>query len=475
MGWYVPCGGGGMGLSGPRGVHTGRRRVVGMFGSKSPRAAGADALPAPLGVPSAAERAGQARASVAAEGTLPLRPIATRAALIWLVSRVVYLALTLGFALARLPRPLSAAAVLHVWQQWDGNWYVVIAHYGYPATPQGPAFFPLYPMLIKGLVTVFGGGHYLLAALILSNACALALFVGFGLLAALELGPAASAGARISRAVWALLALLAYPLALYLAAPYSEALFLALAVFAFFFARRGLWAWAVACAFLAGLTRPTAVILALPLLWEYGRQHGWWERMARWRGEGWRGDGWRGVWRALPRVRQLAAGALVAAAAPLGIACYMAYLQLQYGDPLRFAHAEAYWSHINAPIWQTLALMAGSVLHPPTQTIFRFLIVLDFGALLFVAGMIARAAKRLPVAYTLYVVGLLLVVFSTPVPSRPEVMPSAARYMLEAFPIFFVLGRWGERRKWAAFAVMGVAFVVQAAFVAIFLSGKWVE
>ena len=54
-------------------------------------------------------------------------------------------------------------------------------------------------------------------------------------------------------------------------------------------------------------------------------------------------------------------------------------------------------------------------------------------------------------------------------------MPSAARYMLEAFPIFFVLGRWGERHKWAALAVMGVAFVVQAAFVAIFLSGKWVE
>ena len=110
-----------------------------------------------------------------------------------------------------------------------------------------------------------------------------------------------------------------------------------------------------------------------------------------------------------------------------------------------------------------------------TQTIFRFLIVLDFGALFFVAGMIARAAKRLPVAYTLYVVGLLLVVFSTPVPSRPEVMPSAARYMLEAFPIFFVLGRWGERRTWVAFAIMAAAFLVQAAFVALFLSGKWVE
>jgi hypothetical protein len=439
-----------------------------MFGSESSRATEADALPAPLGVSFAAERAEQARASVAAEGTLPLRPIAARAALIWLVSRAVYVALTLGFALARLPRPLSAAAVLHVWQQWDGNWYVVIAQYGYPATAQGPAFFPLYPMLIKGLATVFGGGHYLLAALIISNLCALALFIAFGLLAALELGPAASGGARISRAVWALLALLAYPLALYLAAPYSEALFLALAVFAFFFARRGLWVWAIACAFLAGLTRPTAVILALPLLWEYGRQHGWWSRIARWRG-------WRGMWRALPRVRELAAGAVVAVAAPLGIACYMAYLQLQYGDPLRFAHAEAYWSHINAPIWQTLALMAGSALHPPTQTIFRFLIVLDFGALLFVAGMIARAAKRLPVAYTLYVVGLLLVVLSTPVPSRPEVMPSAARYMLEAFPIFFVLGRWGERRKWAALAVMAAAFVIQAAFVAIFLSGKWVE
>lgn len=438
-----------------------------MFGSKSLRTTGADALPTPLGLSSPTERA--TPTSVSAQGTLPLRPIAARAALIWLVSRFIYLALTLGFALVRLPRPLTPAAVLHVWQQWDGNWYVVIARFGYPATPEGPAFFPLYPLLIKALGTILGGSHYLLAALIISNACALALFIGFGLLAAHELWPSASEGARIRRAVWALLALLAYPLSFYLAAPYSEALFLALAVFAFLFARRAMWPWAIACAFLAGLTRPTGVILALPLLWEYGRRHGWWQPVR------WRDTGWRGVWRALPRTRELAAGALAAAAAPLGITCYMVYLQVQYGDPLRFAHAEAYWSHTNAPIWHTLALMAASVLHPPTQTIFRFLIVLDFGALFFVAGMIARAAKRLPVAYTLYVVGLLLVVFSTPVPSRPEVMPSAARYMLEAFPIFFVLGRWGERRKWSAFAIMAAAFLVQAAFVALFLSGKWVE
>ena len=62
----------------------------------------------------------------------------------------------------------------------------------------------------------------------------------------------------------------AYPMAFFLAAAYTEGIFLAFAIFCLYFLRRGFWYGAAICAFCATLTRFTGIVLLLPMIWEYG-------------------------------------------------------------------------------------------------------------------------------------------------------------------------------------------------------------
>ena len=75
--------------------------------------------------------------------------------------------------------------------------------------------------------------------------------------------PSSSSGRRLARPTLLLLAV--FPAAVYFGAPYSESLFLLLAVGAFYAARTGHWAWAGACAGLASATRSAGLLLVLPL------------------------------------------------------------------------------------------------------------------------------------------------------------------------------------------------------------------
>src|SRR5258708_4680431 len=211
---------------------------------------------------------------------LHAREVVLRSAGLWLVTRVAlvlftYFAVTYANGHAHGPvshdNPVVATSpsqYVVAWRQWDTNWYLTIVARGYSQLPTA-AFFPLYPMLVRALSFVLGPQQDALnAALVVSNVATLAAFIGLGLFATQEGGlDTATRSTRL---------LAAYPLAFFLASGYSDGLFLALAAFVLFFARRGEWRWAVLCAFLAGLTRLTAVILILPLLWEYVRQHDLW-------------------------------------------------------------------------------------------------------------------------------------------------------------------------------------------------------
>ncbi len=232
--------------------------------------------------------------------TLALRPIALQALGWWATIRVAYLALTMFVVSAVERRPITAQALLDSWWHWDSTWYTAIATSGYDALAKA-GFFPLYPLLISLLMRLPGISP-IAAALVIANLASLGAMFGVGLLAAIEAG-------TLSVVPRTLLTLAAYPVAFFLMAPYSEGLFLGTAVFAVLFARQGRWRWATIFALLAGLTRPTGLALVPALLWEYGRQHGWWVSLRR------RGHDWRAVLH--PRV--MAEGALLALAVPAAV------------------------------------------------------------------------------------------------------------------------------------------------------------
>jgi hypothetical protein len=137
-----------------------------------------------------------------------------------------------------LTHPLGGAGdvVLSPLARWDSVWYLRIAEAGYDGGEARAAFFPLYPLLVRGIGELGGGspGAALVGAYLVSLAAFLAALVLLHRLVALELGR------PLARP--ALLLLAVFPAALYFGAPYAESLFLLCSVGAFYAALTGRFA-----------------------------------------------------------------------------------------------------------------------------------------------------------------------------------------------------------------------------------------
>lgn len=163
---------------------------------------------------------------------------------------------------------------LDIWRRWDASLYLDIAQRGYAADVadgNAAAFFPLYPLGVRALAAT-GLGH-LEAALLLSG---LATLVACAYLYRLAEQVHGLDGAR------AALYLLLFPTAVFLAAPYTEALFLAGAIPAFHYAQRGRPWMAAPFAAVAVGTRTVGLLVlagvAVELLLRGGRR---WQALAQ--------------------------------------------------------------------------------------------------------------------------------------------------------------------------------------------------
>jgi hypothetical protein len=166
------------------------------------------------------------------------------------------------------PRPPAdawhpATGFLSPFFNWDANYYMQIATYGYLPAPDPihtaayrAAFFPLYPFLVSTLNRVLGDPSW--TALLISNlAFLLALFV-VRLLVGRHFGDR-----EANAAVWILAF---YPWSLFLSLPYTEALLILLFAVALWLADDGRWRWAGLAGMAAAMTRaPGLLSAAIPL------------------------------------------------------------------------------------------------------------------------------------------------------------------------------------------------------------------
>jgi hypothetical protein len=336
---------------------------------------------------------------------------------------------------------------------WDSRSYLSIAQFGYDAH-YFTAFFPLYPVIVRlgdwspqaGVIT---GIAISLAALLA------ALYLLHRLLSLdFERGVADFAVALVAF----------FPMALFFSAVYTESLFLALSVGAFYAARRGWWRRACVAGALASATRLTGVVVVVPLIVLYLQA-----RPARRPG------------------RELAWLLLV----PAGTLAYLAYMGI-HGDWLAPLHASrTYWNRrlvpglgavdgIQAAVrsvhqlvvgagQRILATQPGGGLANPVRLASANLT--DFAFLGFGVVSVVGAVRRLPAAYGAYAVAGLAVIASTTVPYEP--LASFPRYLAVLFPCQVwlavrVRSRVGRR---AALVVSGVLLAV---FSAQFARGAWV-
>lgn len=185
---------------------------------------------------------------------------------IWLTTRLAFfgVAYAASWFLATGQGALSGGS-LDIWNRWDASHFFLIADRGYTgpgSDVNGTAFFPLFPLLIRALRSV--GMSDVVAGLVISACASLVAFIFLHVLAEADSG--AGAGRR------AVTYLAVFPTAVFLLAPYSEALFLAGAIPAFVLARRGRWLLAGVPAAVAVGARAAGMFLLVGLVAEFARQ-----------------------------------------------------------------------------------------------------------------------------------------------------------------------------------------------------------
>lgn len=184
-------------------------------------------------------------------------------------TRVALLALAWAAAwlLASTTGPLRDG-FFDIWTRWDARHFLQVAEFGYtdPNTdPHATAFFPLFPLSIAAVSAL--GVSPALAAMLINGGATIVAGAYLYRLADEELGE--GAGRR------AVLYLLMFPTAVFLIAPYSEAVFLAGAMPAFYYARTGRWHLVGLPAAVAMGARAAGVFLLLGLVGEFFRARDW--------------------------------------------------------------------------------------------------------------------------------------------------------------------------------------------------------
>lgn len=374
---------------------------------------------------------------------------------VWVLTRLLFLGLTYfavilfhGSGLFQGGHPSLVHQFLPSWgARWDTAWYTEIAQRGYDwkraAGTSPAAFFPFYPLLIRIVVE---GIHrsYPLAALLVSNLACLVALIYLWRLASWELGR--------STASRSILYISIFPTAFFLFAGYTEALFLWFTVASFFHLRRGDWIAAGSYGALASATRFTGVLLIVPFLWEYGSSCNWSWRRADW-------------------------GSLGLVLIPSGLLVFMLYLQLTLGSPLAFTGAQTSWQKtFTWQLWSGIVESLRQIFSvQPVASFFEAHNILNLGiGVLFLVWSVL-AARRLPVAYGLYMAAFWVITLASPATAGgyPVPLVSLSRYVLVLFPVFLYAGIIGEKRMYHdSYLVLSAGLL--ALLTVRFVTGGWV-
>ena len=347
-----------------------------------------------------------------------------------------------------------------LWVVSDAQWYNAIAQDGYPSREQFDiddvttrpkliattdtqlkyVFFPLWPLTIRVVQVVIREVNA--AGFFAANLISLIALVGlYGFLAR-------RVGARA--AFWTVVLFAASPFALFFHVPFTESLFLLLAVLTLVTCERRWWFPCGVCIGLGMVTRPNGIALvAIPLVYtvvEAVRCPGWLRTQ-------------------FPRML----GLLVAVLPP---AVFLWHNAAKAGDPFYFTQATDWWGYHEGTLWANLC-------HNTYETAAEFTRLpwhgfhrskLDFIVLGLSVVVLLLGLRVVPLHYAAYAGCVLLI------PLLAKDLMSYCRYALLAWPLFLVLVLLvrEEFRRWV-FGALSVVFLLgQMTNVAAFVNWHWV-
>ena len=360
---------------------------------------------------------------------------------IFLFSRIV---VALGLVFSQKYMPVdpdvwsAGTSWYHQLLQWDSEWYFKIVTEGYryngdPTIPQNIVFYPLYPMLARGLAAISGIGAPD-AMLLMSNISSFCAIVLLFKLIREEFGD------HVALATVALLSF--FPVSVLLSAGYTESLELLLIVSFFLVLKQKHYFLASILGGLAVADRSIGFVLLPVLLWE--------------------------LW--LNRLFYLIIPCVVIATS--GLWLFMIYLWYVFGNAMLFSEGQGAF-HQGTTMWSRLS--SAIQLEPFTR-----LILNDWNpwgldswlTLLFVA-LILVSWCRLRFSWSLFAMGVLLLPYLT-LSGGPAGFVSMGRFNLVSFPLFVMMGDLVSRVKWIMIGVLGLFSAALFMNTALFARRIWI-
>jgi len=364
---------------------------------------------------------------------------------IFFLSRLV---VALGLLFSRKYMPIDPAtwsagpAWYHQLLQWDAEWYFRILTQGYsyngdPTVSQTIVFYPLYPMLARGLMMVTGIAAPNALLLVANVAGVTAILLLFKLVRE-------EFGDELALATVALLSF--FPTSVLLSAGYTEPLQLLLIVSFFLCLKRKYYFLAALLAGLAVAERSTGIILTPVLVWQ--------------------------MWLNRDQKPYLAAIVPCVLLATSGLWLFMGYLWYAFGDPLVFSEGQAAFHH-----GSTLAarMLAALKLEPFTRMMLN-----DWNpwgwdswlTLCFLA-LIAVSWFRLPSSWALFATGVFMLPYLS-LSGGTAGFVSMGRFNLMSFPLFVLMAYFGLRARWLLIAVVGLSGAALFMDTALFARRIWI-
>jgi Gpi18-like mannosyltransferase len=365
----------------------------------------------------------------------------------------IYLAIHLAFLiltyLATLfsfpnfsPKALPLSSLWHSWYRWDSGHFTHIATYGYDAAWR-TAFFPLFPLLERSLA--FLTYDEFVAGLIVANLAGLVMLVVLFRLVQEDFDS--------EQAYRTVLYLSVFPTAFFFAAAYNESLFLCLALLSFYHMRHGHWWLAGMFGFLASLTRSAGLLLLVPFLYEYLRQHDF-------------------------KIKTIRFDIISSIIIPAGLGIFTLYCYFQFHDLLAFSHSQAVWHHELHGPWHGLIDSFVAIIRHAILSFDSMHNVIDLSAgllmliLVFLCFIGPWKFSRDRWAYALY--ATITYLFSLLFPLAGGFpLASVPRYMLEIFPAFIVLAAIGKKKQFNLY-YLTLSGAVLSFMLFQFLTGGWI-
>ena len=323
--------------------------------------------------------------------------------------------------------------LLDAWLNWDGHRYLWIAIRGayefHDVYQPNIAFFPLYPVLMRLLMTLTRGDAILAGMLVSHIALLSALLLLYDVVAS-------DLGSTVGRRAVAFLLL--FPTAIFFGAIYTESLALVFAVAAVWALRRQYWWLAGVAGFFLSTSRLPGIFITPVIALTYLHHHQWqWRRMFD---------------------RSFFSSLLP----PLGLAVFMLYQWHAFGTPFAFWVAQQDWDNRTSPPW----VMPMTILRSLENGSNIPLDILQISTWIAFIVLTILAFRRLPLPYGLTMLFLLIPAYLS------SWHLSFSRYVLPAFPAYVVLALLAEH-PWIrrTYITLALPFLIGA--IVLFVNGFW--